>query len=136
MRRRAFIAGLGGTVVWPVAARAQERLRHIGVLVVSAKDDPDTAARVAGFRQGLERLGWVEGRNIRIDYRYAAGQTDRFQPLARELIALQPEAILAHSTPIAAALQREVAPSRSCSPTCPIRSVQASSQAWRDLAAI
>ena len=107
MRRREFIAGLGGTVVWPVAARAQERLRHIGVLVVSAKDDPDTAARVAGFRQGLERLGWVEGRNIRIDYRYAAGQTDRFQPLAQELIALQPEAILAHSTPIAAALQRE-----------------------------
>ena len=87
MRRRDLIATLGsGAAALPLAVRAQERLRHIGVLVVlSAKDDPDTAARIAGFRQGLERL--EAGRNIRIDYRYAAGQTDRFQPLAQELIA-------------------------------------------------
>jgi putative tryptophan/tyrosine transport system substrate-binding protein len=110
MRRRDFITLIGGAAAaWPIAAHPQqsERMRRIGVLVVSAKDDPDTAARVAGFRQSLERLGWVEGRNIRIDYRYAAGQTERFQPRAKELIALQPEAILAHSTSIAAALQRE-----------------------------
>jgi hypothetical protein len=74
---------------------------------VSADGDSDTTARLAGFRQGLERLGWAEGRNIRIDYRFAAGRTDRLQSLAKELFALQPELILAHSAPIAAALQRE-----------------------------
>ncbi len=75
--------------------------------MVSGRDDADTTARLAGFRQGLERLGWAEGRNLHIDYRFADGRTDRFQPLAKELVALQPEVILAHSTPIAAALQRE-----------------------------
>ena len=64
MKRRDFIAALGGAAAMPLAARAQQ-MRHIGVLVVSAKDDPDTAARLAGLRQGLERLGWFEGRNIR-----------------------------------------------------------------------
>ena len=108
MKRREFIAGLGGAATWSFAADAQpQQLRHIGVLVVSAKDDPDTDARLAGFRQGLERLGWIESRNIRIDYRFADSQADRFGPLAKELVALQPEVILAHSTPIAAALQRE-----------------------------
>jgi putative tryptophan/tyrosine transport system substrate-binding protein len=110
MRRREFLGALGGAVAaWPLAARAQQphQMRRIGVLVVSAKDDPDTTARLAGFRQGLERPGWAEGRNIRIDYRFAGGRTDRVQSLAKELVGLQPEAILAHSTPIAAALQRE-----------------------------
>jgi putative ABC transport system substrate-binding protein len=110
MKRRQFIAQLGGAAAaWPIAVRAQslERVRRVGVLMVSGQDDADTTARLAGFRYGLEQLGWVEGRNIRIDYRFAGGRTDRFQPLAKELVALQPEAILAHSTPIAAALQRE-----------------------------
>ena len=108
MKRREFIAALGGAATWSFAADAQpQQLRHIGVLVVSAKDDPDTDARLAGFRQGLERLGWIESRNIRIDYRFADSKADRFGPLAKELVALQPEVILAHSTPIAAALQRE-----------------------------
>jgi len=106
MRRRQFLGVVGAVAAIPLAARAQQ-MRHIGVLVVSAKDDPDTAARLAGLRQGLERLGWFEGRNIRIDYRYAGGRTDQFQALAQELVALKPEAILAHSTPIATALQRE-----------------------------
>jgi putative ABC transport system substrate-binding protein len=106
MRRRQFLGVVGAVAAIPLAARAQQ-MRHIGVLVVSAKDDPDTVARLAGLRQGLERLGWFEGRNIRIDYRYAAGRTDQFQALAKELVALKPEAILAHSTPIATALQRE-----------------------------
>jgi putative tryptophan/tyrosine transport system substrate-binding protein len=108
MKRREFLGVLSGAAAWSLAARAQQpHVRRIGVLVVSAEDDPDTTARLAGFRQGLQWLGWTEGRNIRIDYRFAAGRTDRFQSLAEELVALQPEAILAHSTPIAAALQRE-----------------------------
>jgi hypothetical protein len=109
VKRRSFITLLGGAAAWPLAARAQQphQIRRIGTLLVSADGDSDTTARLAGFRQGLERLGWAEGRDIRIDYRFAAGRTDRFQSLAKELVALQPEVILAHSTPIAAALQRE-----------------------------
>ena len=107
MRRREFITFLGGaTVAWPLIARAQsDQVRRIGVLVGLAEDDPQTKARLAGFRQGLERRGWSEGRNVRIDSRFTASPD--YQPLAKELIALQPDVILAHSTPIAAALQRE-----------------------------
>src|SRR5215510_13665687 len=109
MRRREFITFLGGaTVAWPLIARAQsDQVRRIGVLVGLAEDDPQTKARLAGFRQGLERRGWSEGRNVRIDYRFAASGPDHYKPLAKELIALRPEVILAHSTPIATALQRE-----------------------------
>jgi putative ABC transport system substrate-binding protein len=111
MRRREFIVCLGGAAaMWPLAARAQqgERVRRIGALVVSAEDNPETKARLAAFRQGLERLGWSEGRNVRIDYRFApASSADQAQVLAKELVALQPDVILAHSTVIAAALQRE-----------------------------
>jgi putative ABC transport system substrate-binding protein len=110
MQRREFITLLGGaTVGWPLAARAQqgERLRRIGVLMGFAEDDPETIVRVAKFRQELERLGWSEGRNVRIDYRFTAARADQFQVLAKELVALQPDVILAHATGIAAALQRE-----------------------------
>jgi putative ABC transport system substrate-binding protein len=106
--RREVITLLGGAAAWPLAARGQpQQMRRVGTLMASAEDTPETKAQLAGFRQGLERLGWVEGRNIRIDYRFAAGRTDRFQSLAKELVALQPEVILANSTPIATALQRE-----------------------------
>jgi putative tryptophan/tyrosine transport system substrate-binding protein len=108
--RRDFIVFLGGAAAaWPLAARAQQpdRMRRIGVVVSSAEDDLDMQARVAGFRQGLESLGWSEDRNARIDARFAAGKADQFQVLAKELIALQPDVIFAHSTPIVAALQRE-----------------------------
>src|SRR5262245_49019207 len=103
MRRREFIKFLGGaTVAWPLIARAQsDHVRRIGVLVGLAEDDPQTRARLGGFRQELERRGWSEGRNVRIDYRFAPSGPDRYQPLAKELIALQPDVILAHSTPIA-----------------------------------
>jgi len=109
VKRRELITLLGGAVAWPLAARAQqgERMRRIGVVVSSAEDDLDMQARVAGFRQGLERLGWSEDRNARIDARFAAGKADQFQVLAKELIALQPDVIFAHSTPVVAALQRE-----------------------------
>jgi putative ABC transport system substrate-binding protein len=109
MRRREFITLLGGAAAWPLAVRAQqpERMRRIGVLVASAEDESDIQARLAGFRQGIEKLGWSQGRNVRIDTRFAAGRADQYQMLAKELIALQPDVILAQSPPITAALQRE-----------------------------
>jgi len=110
-RRRDFITLLGGAgVAWPLAARAQqaEQVQRVGVLMGHAEDDPDAKARLAGFRQGLESLGWSEGRNIRLDIRFARGGGGaQVQVLAKELVALQPEVILAHATPLVAALQRE-----------------------------
>jgi len=107
VRRREFITFLGGaTVAWPLSARAQsDQVRRIGVLVGLAEDDPQSKARLAAFRQGLERRGWSEGRNVRIDSRFTASPD--YQPLAKELIALQPDVILANSTQVAIALQRE-----------------------------
>jgi putative tryptophan/tyrosine transport system substrate-binding protein len=109
MRRREFITLLGGAVMsWPIVARAQrpERMRRIGVLMGLAEDDPETKARLAGFRQGLEKRGWSEGRNVHIDYRYASVSA-QVQVLAKELVALQPDVIFTHSTLLVAALQRE-----------------------------
>jgi putative ABC transport system substrate-binding protein len=109
MIRRQFIMLLGAAASWPVAVRAQqnERMRRVGVLVGGAEDDPDIKAWLEGFRQGLESLGWMEDHNVRIEYRFAGGRIDRFQALARELIALQPDVILSQGTAITAALQRE-----------------------------
>ena len=108
MRRREFIALFGGTTAWPFAALAQqaERLRRIAVLMNFEEDDPDTKERLAGFRHELERIGWSDGRNVRIDYRFAPAGVQA-TPFAKELLALQPDVILAVSTPITAALQRE-----------------------------
>ena len=109
MQRREFILAFGGAAAaWPLAARAQQpdQMRRIGVLVGAAEDDVDIQIRVAGFRQGLEKLGWSEGRNIHIDYRFAAARADQFQILAKELVAMQPDVIIATSGPIALALQQ------------------------------
>src|SRR4030081_733224 len=107
MKRRAFITLLGGAAAWPIAARAQPAggMRRVGVLAALAEDDPQMQAQLAGFRQGLERLGWPEGRNVRIDYRFAHANVDQHQTLAKDLVALQPDVILAHLTPVAAALR-------------------------------
>ena len=109
MRRREFIMLLGGAAaIRPRAARAQqpERVRRVGVLVGLAENDPEMKQRIAGLRQGLEKLGWVEGGNLRIDYRFApAGAQARL--LARELVALKPDVILTQSTPATAAMQQE-----------------------------
>ena len=107
--RRAFIAGLGAAAAWPMVGHAQqpERMRRIGVLVASGEDESDIQARLAGFRQGIEKLGWSQGRNVRIDTRFAAGRADQYQVLAKELVALQPDVILAQSPSITAAVQRE-----------------------------
>jgi putative ABC transport system substrate-binding protein len=109
VERREFITLLGGaSVAWPVAARAQsERMRRIGVLMNNAESDPETKAQLLAFRQRLQQLGWVEERNVRIDIRFAADKPDQYQPLARELIGLQPDVIFAYTTPVTAALQRE-----------------------------
>jgi putative ABC transport system substrate-binding protein len=109
MRRRGFIRLLGGAAVWPVAARAQqgERMRRIGVLSGNAEDDPQTVMGLAAFTKALQELGWRDGRNIRIDYRFAATNIDRMQTIAKELVGLQPDLIVGHSTPVVAALQRE-----------------------------
>ena len=78
MKRRAFITLLGGAAAWPLAARAQqrERMRRIGALMNLTADDPEASARVTAFAQGLQRLGWTAGHNVRIDYRWGAGAVD------------------------------------------------------------
>jgi len=105
MRRRDFIMLFGGAAAWPLAARAQqgEPMRSIGVLTADAEDDPEVEARLTAFRQGLDRLGWSEGRNVRIDYRFGANNPDHYQSLAKELVRLQPDVLFAIATPIAAA---------------------------------
>jgi putative ABC transport system substrate-binding protein len=110
MRRRDFIKIVGGTVAgWPLVAHAQqtERMRRIGALIAFAKDDPEAVERLAGFRQGLAKRGWVEGRNIHIDSRFAAGRGDQFPVLAKELVAMQPDVILGQGPGGTVALQRE-----------------------------
>src|SRR5262249_2059589 len=110
MKRRTFISLLGGAAAaWPLAARAQqtEQMRRIGVLTGDAEDDPGVKARLVAFQQGLDRLGWAGDRNVRIGYRFAAHHPGQYQPLAKELIRLQPDVLLAYTTPVAVAFQRE-----------------------------
>ena len=109
MRRRDFITLLGSAAaVWPVATRAQqsERMRRIGVLMNISADDPEGQSRIVAFVQGLQQSGWTDGRNIRIDTRWAAGDADRFHRYAEELLALAPDVILASATPSVQALQQ------------------------------
>ena len=100
MKRREFILALGGaaapSLLWPRAARAQpgERLRRIGVLTNLADNDPEGRARNAAFLQGLAQLGWIEGRNLRVDYRWTAGDAERGRKYAGELLALAPDVVL------------------------------------------
>jgi putative tryptophan/tyrosine transport system substrate-binding protein len=96
MRRRDFIAIVGGAAAWPLTARAQQsdRMRRIGVLTGTRADDPDRKAGLAAFEQGLQQLGWTQGRNVRIDYRFAAGDATTSRKQAEELVALAPDVIL------------------------------------------
>jgi putative ABC transport system substrate-binding protein len=108
--RREFITLLGGAAAaWPLAARAQQpdRVRRIGVLVNLAEGDSEGQARVAAFREALGKLGWTEGRELQIDYRWFAGDPDRARAYAAELVKLKPDVIFAASSSSLAALQRE-----------------------------
>jgi len=98
MKRREFITLLGGAAAWPLAARAQqgERVRRIGVLTAFTADDVESQARIAAFQLGLQKLGWTDGGNVRIDIRWAAGDVDLFRRYAAELFALAPDVILAN----------------------------------------
>jgi len=109
MRRREFFKVIGGGAVaalpFPALAQQTERIQRIGVLMGFAESDAGTNIRIEGLRQGLGALGWSEGRNVSIDYRFAPGA--RAQALAKELVALQPDVIVSHTSPPTAALQRE-----------------------------
>src|SRR5215210_6719700 len=97
MKRREFVAGVGATAAWPLAARGQqpERMRRIGVLLGgTASDTPEAQANIAPFLEILQQLGWTEGRDIRIDYRWGAGQVDNIRKYAAELLVLAPDVIL------------------------------------------
>jgi putative ABC transport system substrate-binding protein len=108
MRRREFIAGLGGAAAWPVVARAQQagRMRRIGVLMFASMDDPVGQSAIAMFRQALRELGWTEGSNVTIDYRWGANSVNRFRTYAAELVALAPDVIVAGNLETARALQQ------------------------------
>src|SRR5215470_11659548 len=109
MKRRAFIAGLGSSAAWPLAARAQqaERVRRIGVLMGFDENDPAAKSQLSAFTRALTDLGWTDDRNLRMDLRWAGGDTNRMRALAHELVGLQPDIILANATAVTAALQRE-----------------------------
>jgi ABC-type uncharacterized transport system substrate-binding protein len=108
VKRREFVTLLGGAAAWPLAARAQqgERMRRIGVLMHLPEDDPETQARVRALLEGLQQLGWTDGRNVRIDYRFGATDVDRSRRYAAELIALAPDVIQASGSGPVAALQQ------------------------------
>jgi putative ABC transport system substrate-binding protein len=109
MRRREFMLALGGAAAWPLVARAQqlEHMRRIGVLMGYAENDSEAQDWVAAFREGLQKLGWMEGRNIRFDIRWAWSDVEAMQRLARELIAMEPDVILSQITPTTAALLKQ-----------------------------
>ncbi len=120
MRRREFITLLGGAAIaWPSLANAQQRTRRIGVLMGLAEGDSESQPRVKALQQGLRALGWEEGRNIQIEYRWAASDPARMRTFAKELVEQQCDVILGHTTPVIAALLRE-------SRTIPIVFVQVS----------
>jgi putative ABC transport system substrate-binding protein len=108
MRRRDFIKLLSGAAAaWPLAGRAQQpdRMRRVGVLMQVAERDPEAQAGLIAFMQGLKELGWTDDRNVRLDIRWGAGDRERYRRYARELVALSPDAILARTSSVVAALQ-------------------------------
>lgn len=115
MKRRQFIASLGSVAAWPLAVRAQqrERTRRVGALIGADESDPVWKPRVFAFTQALAGLGWIDSRNMRIDFRWYGDNADLIRARAQELVGLQPDIILANSTPATVALQREA-------PTIPI----------------
>ena len=108
MIRRDFITLLGGAAAWPFAARAQqgERVRRIGILMLVGEADPQAHAELAAFTTELQGLGWTEGQNVRIDYRWADGDVSRLQPLAAQPVELKPDLVVAQGSAALAALRQ------------------------------
>ena len=108
MTRRKFITLVGGAAAWPLAARAQQtdRVRRIGVLMSMVEGDPRGLERITAFAQGLAEMGWTVGRNVRIEYRWGAGDLDGFRRYAAELVALSPDVVLATAGSIVGAFQQ------------------------------
>jgi putative ABC transport system substrate-binding protein len=110
MRRRTFISLVGGAAVaWPLAARAQQaaRMRRVGLLLNLSENDPEAQRLLTAFREGLAQLGWADGRNLRIEYRWASGDVGRIRTFAKELVELSPDVIVGYGTPVVVALQQE-----------------------------
>jgi putative ABC transport system substrate-binding protein len=107
VRRREFITLLGGAAAWPLVARAQQNVRRLGVLSNTAESDAEAQSMVAALRQELRRLGWIDGRNLHTDHRWAAGNAARLQALSQELVALQPDVVVAHTSTPVFALRKE-----------------------------
>ena len=108
--RRKFVVALAGAATWPLAARAQqgERVRRLSVLTSLAENDPQAQARVAVLTQGLRSLGWTEGRNLRIEYRWiVGGGIDRIRAAVAEVVVSHPDVVLTNSTPMVQELQRQ-----------------------------
>ena len=108
MRRRQFIVGLAAAAAWPCAARAQqrERMRRVGVLMNRVADDPQSRLHVAAFQQRLQELGWTNDANVRIEYRWGAGDASQYRKYAGELVALVPDVIVAIGGTSVEALQQ------------------------------
>jgi putative ABC transport system substrate-binding protein len=131
--RREFIALLGGAAVpWPLAARAQQRdrVKRLGVLWGLAENDNVYEPYLSAFKQRLHDLGWFDGRNVRVEYRFTGGVTERIRIAARELVAAAPDVIFATTNPAVAALLQETQ-FRLSLRSSPIRSEAASFRAWR-----
>jgi putative ABC transport system substrate-binding protein len=110
MRRRDFIADLGATAaMWPVVSRAQQsnRIRQLAVILPYPESDPQSQARVKALQAGLQQAGWIEGQNLRTDYRWEASDVERIRYHAADVARLKPDAIVANSTPVVGALLRE-----------------------------
>jgi putative ABC transport system substrate-binding protein len=109
MKRRTFIAALGGAAAWPVVAQAQQvdRVRRIAALLAFEENDPEVKGWLSGFMQQLTDAGWVEGRNLKMDILWAGANVDRIRMLAKTVVGLRPDVILANSTPVTAALHQE-----------------------------
>jgi putative tryptophan/tyrosine transport system substrate-binding protein len=135
MRRREFFGVLGGAAAaWPVAVRAQqgESVRRIGIILPAASDDAEFQTRLAAFHQALEQLGWIIGRNVRIDTRWATTNAADIRRHVEELVALTPDVILANGTSTLGPLLQVSRTIRSCSSRSLIRSAAAMSKAWRN----
>ena len=109
MKRREFIAALGGAAAWPVVACAQpsNQLPRVVAIFAYAENDPEVQSYIRAFDEGMKERGWFDGRNVVIDYHYGAGDIAEMQRIARETVTLRPDLIFASSTPVTVALHRE-----------------------------